>query len=196
MNPSTDLDQRDLLRRALDQTEALIAGTDPADAGRPTPCTEYDVNQLIGHLIGVQRRITAVLSGGHPFSVPVVVPSDDWIADWAATRPDAEAVLADDAVLDRQVNVPWGTLPGAAAMASYVGELATHDWDLAVATGGTAELDDELATASLPAQQAKIPPGPRENLPFAPAVEVPDDAAPYDRLVAWSGRDPGWRPPA
>ena len=195
MNPPI-VDQRDLLRRALDQTEALIAGTNPGDSGRPTPCTEYDVNQLIGHLIGVQRRIAAVLSGGQPFSVPVVVESSDWRGDWASTRPEVDAVLADDAVLSRQVSVPWGTLPGGAAIASYVGELATHDWDLAVATGRTADLDDELATAALPAQQAKIPPGPRENLPFAPAVEVADDASPYARLVAWSGRDPQWRPPA
>ena len=37
---------------------------------------------------------------------------------------------------------------------------------------------------------AERPPG----VPFADAVPVPDDAPVIDRLVAWQGRDPHWRP--
>ena len=34
------------------------------------------------------------------------------------------------------------------------------------------------------------------EVPFGPAVPVPDDAPPIARLVAWQGRDPHWRPTA
>jgi hypothetical protein len=34
------------------------------------------------------------------------------------------------------------------------------------------------------------------EIPFADAVPVPEDAPAIDRLVAWQGRDPHWRPAA
>ncbi|GAA1511493.1 hypothetical protein [Nocardioides humi] len=32
------------------------------------------------------------------------------------------------------------------------------------------------------------------EIPFGPVVPVADDAPAYDRLVAWTGRDPQWQP--
>jgi uncharacterized protein (TIGR03086 family) len=80
-------------------------------------------------------------------------------------------------------------------MASSVGELVTHGWDLAVATGRRHLLDDDLAAGALPATVAKIPADHRgEDVPFGPVVPVADDAPAIDRLVGWLGRDPAWRP--
>jgi hypothetical protein len=54
-------------------------------------------------------------------------------------------------------------------------------------------LNDALATAALPAYMEKVPAEPRgPEIPFGPVVEVGDDATPYERLVAWTGRDPRW----
>ena len=55
-------------------------------------------------------------------------------------------MLADGACLTREVTVPWGTVPGASAAASYIGELSVHSWDLATALGMTGVLNDALAT--------------------------------------------------
>ncbi len=54
-------------------------------------------------------------------------------------RSATNAVLVADDVLDRVVVVPWGTVTGWLAIGSYAGELTTHAWDLAVATGRTHE---------------------------------------------------------
>src|SRR5438094_601086 len=137
-------DPRPHLARVLDQTEALVLATDPADGGRPTPCTDYDVRTLVEHLLAVVRRVGVVVRGEPFFSVPRVWPSTDWAADWARGRSETDAALA-TADLDRLVEVPWGTVPARAAVASYVGELATHSWDLAVATGRRHLLDEEIA---------------------------------------------------
>ena len=45
------------------------------------------------------------------------------------------AVWADDARLDALVTVPWGRVPGRAAVWGYMREALVHGWDLAVATG-------------------------------------------------------------
>ena len=39
-----------MLARALDQAGALVTSTDPARRADPTPCSNYDVSQLIDHL--------------------------------------------------------------------------------------------------------------------------------------------------
>lgn len=190
-------DPRPMLARALDQVGALISTTDPAQAQLPTPCAEYDVAALIGHLQGVVRRIGAVVSGQPFFSVPVDNVSVDWAGEWAEGRTGTDAALA-AADLSQLVRVPWGEVPVGAAIGSYVGELATHAWDLAAATGRTDELDPELAEAALPMAHEKIPAHIRgqEGIPFAAVVEVPDDAPAYDRLAGWHGRDPRWAPVA
>lgn len=192
-------DPRPLLVAALDQAERLIAPTDAGAAKDPTPCEEWDVETMIGHVQAVALRIAAILSGRDPMTMPRVVEASNgpasWLGDWSSARSDIEAVIADTAVLERQVTVPWGTVTGAQAVGSYAGELSTHAWDLAVATGRSDELDDALATAILPAARAMIPAQPRGGpIPFGPVVEVGPDASAYEQLVAFEGRDPSWRP--
>jgi len=164
-------DPRPLLATALDQAGDLIVAVKPEQAHLPTPCDEYDVSQLIGHMQAVVRRIGVVLSGQPFWSVPREMETTDWIADWTAGRAATDAVLADDECLTREVTVPWGTVPGASAAASYIGELSVHAWDLAMALGTPEVLNAGLATAALPAYMEKSPPSP---------------AAPRFRSVPWS----------
>ena len=84
-------------------------------------------------------------------------------------------------------------MSGAAALAAYAGELTVHSWDLALAIGRADLLDPALAEAALPAYQAFVPAAPRGgDIPFGPVVEAGPDAGPYERLAAWTGRDPHW----
>lgn len=186
-------DPRPLLARALDQVGDLIEGTDAAQGALPTPCANFDVAALVGHLLGVVRRIGVVLDGRPFYEAPSHLDSTDWSADWASGRAGTERILADAGNLTRIVTVPWGQESGADVLASYVGELTVHSWDLATATGRTDQLDPELADAALPAYQRKVPAEPRGGqIPFGPVVPVADDADPYAKLVAWTGRDPFW----
>ncbi|MEW2043878.1 hypothetical protein AB0885_44305 [Streptomyces sp. NPDC005534] len=69
-----------------------------------------------------------------------------------------------------------------------------HAWDIAVATGQTSPLDDDLAAgirlaADLLADHLRDAFG-----VFAAAREVPEDADPAASLLAFLGRDPHWTP--
>jgi uncharacterized protein (TIGR03086 family) len=189
-------DPRDALFRAADQAVAVVGLVAPSRLGAPTPCDEYDVRHLTGHVVAVLRRIAYVPGGGHAFDVPSIVldlPDDGWAAAAAANGADLRAAWADDAVLDRVLRLPWGEVPGRGAALAYVQELTTHSWDLATALGRADVLNPALAEVALAAATRFVPAQPRGGpIPFEAPVEIADDAPVYDRLVAWLGRDPRW----
>lgn len=184
---------RPVYDRALDWVHGLITAVRAEQLADPTPCPEFDVRALLGHLVATVDRARAIGEGRPPFSVPSVVTGVDETRDdaWAAAFADAaermRLVWRDDALLDKQLTVPWGTVPGRAAVWGYVNEALVHGWDLAVATGQPAEADADLADAVLAGVRAKIPAGDREGMPFAAAVEPVPGAGPTERLANWSG---------
>lgn len=192
-NPGMTSDPRALLGRALDQSTLLIAGTRCDQLAEPTPCTEFDVRALLGHIVAVVHRIAHVGRGGDPFAVPEIVTDvDDWGVAVAAGRADLDAVWADEALLDTEFTVPWAaSTRGRDALAVWTQELVTHAWDLARATGRTGELDPELGQSALKIAQHFIPAEPRGGqIPFGPVVTAAPNADAYTRLVAYLGREP------
>ena len=73
-------------------------------------------------------------------------------------------------------------------------DLAVHSWDLGKAIGYGAQLPRELAEFVL-AQLDGAGDLSGSGM-FAEPVDVAGDATPQDKLVAATGRDPGWTPPA
>ena len=194
--PTTD--PREPLFHAVDQAVAVVRLVRPVDLPARTPCTEYDVRHLTGHVVAVLHRIAYVAGGGHAYDVPSIVldlGDDAWAGAATANAAELRASWSDDAVLDRVLRLPWGEVPGRGAAMAYVQELTTHAWDLATALGRADVLDPGLAELALVSAQRFLPAQPRgDGIPFEPPVEVAADAPAYDRLVAWLGRDPRWSP--
>ncbi|MGW6282818.1 TIGR03086 family metal-binding protein [Kribbella sp. NPDC055071] len=184
-------DPRPMFVLALDQTQALIDAIGTDELTLPTPCPEYDVRTLLAHLLSVAARINLALTGGDPLTIPKVTNSPDIAGTWKEHRTALDATLTDNSILGRVCRLPFATLPGAAALVAYTGELTTHSWDLAKATGRVDQLDDSLANYVLPLVGQFLPAEPRGgDIPFGPVVPVPADASPYDRLAGWQGRQP------
>ncbi|NGN63217.1 TIGR03086 family protein [Streptomyces sp. A7024] len=187
-------DPRPTFARALDQAEQQVAAVRPDELNSRTPCTEYDVRALLGHIVSVLHKLDRVGTGRDAREVPDViegVADDGWADEFARARGEVERVWADDGQLDRMVELPWATLPGRTALDAYTHEFTVHSWDLAHATGRLAGLDPDLAAQALEAFSAFAPPEERsERGPFSPAVPAPDDADVYSRLAAYLGRRP------
>lgn len=187
----TTTDPRPLYDRSLTWVRGLIAAVRPEQLGDATPCPEFDVRALLSHLVGTVERIRGLGEGLSPADVPAVVSGvadDGWVAalDSAATR--MRTVWTDDALLDRGLTVPWGTVAGRDALWGYVGEALVHGWDLAVATGQNPEAYVDVAEAALVSATAKIPAGMRGGpVPFGPVVEPAPGAGPTERLANWAG---------
>lgn len=71
---------------ALEWGSGLIAGTRSEALGVPTPCSDWDVRHLVGHLIGTAHRGRGTATGVSTADVPHVVtdvPDDRHAATYA-----------------------------------------------------------------------------------------------------------------
>jgi len=188
---TTNTDPRPHYRTALTWVRTLADGV-PADRlADPTPCTEWDVRGLLGHLVATVDRVRVIGEGGDPQTVPRVVEGiadDGWTDALDAAEDKMAAVWADDAVLDELATVPWGRVPGRAAVWGYIREALVHGWDLAVATGQSPEADPVTAEAALAETKLVMPAEPRGGpIPFAAPVAPRPGAGPTEQLANWCG---------
>ena len=167
---------------------AMTENTDP----RPHYRTALAwVRTLLGHLVATVDRARVIGEGGDPNPLPRVVagvPDSGWADALVVAEDKMAAVWADDSVLDAVVTVPWGRVPGRAAVWGYIREALVHGWDLAVATGQDGEADPATAEAVLAVTQRVMPAESRGGpIPFAAPVDPRPGAGPTERLANWCG---------
>ncbi len=143
----TGSDIRTVFARAMATGGDVVAGVRPDQLDGPTPCPDYDVRTLMGHLVGVLERVALMGRGENPFQAPDRVTGladDAWLAAWSDAAQRVEEAWADDASLTRIVHLPWAQDSGAVTLASYTSEITVHTWDLATATGQHPAWDAEV----------------------------------------------------
>lgn len=166
------------LSRALDQAGDVLAAVHSDDLDKPTPCGDWSVRDLANHLASGPARFLQMARGEE--------------VDWAATPhiPDGAWATTFRSGADDLIHHWHGVAADEAAGAGWqTAEMAIHTWDLSRALGRSEPLDDEVAEAGLAFMQTSLTDDNRGEV-FKPAVPVADDAAPYDRLAAYAGRDP------
>jgi uncharacterized protein (TIGR03086 family) len=172
-----------LLRRALDQTAGLIAAVAPEQRTAATPCGDWDVAALVGHVVHGLDNFTATARGEKPdWSRPRPPVEGDWAAAFRGRAGELVEVWQ-AAPEDRRPQADM-----------QITEQAVHGWDLASAIGRpSAELDAAVGEHALQFGRVMLKPewrGAGGNNAFGDEVAVPDDAPVYDRLAGWFGRDP------
>jgi uncharacterized protein (TIGR03086 family) len=183
-------DPRPTMFTAVELMGSVLEAVTAADLHRPTPCDDWDVEQLFGHVIGGTRRVAHVARGGAPGDIPSVIEETPTLELFRAGVAGMRETWAVDEILARMLQHPAGVMPGAAAAAIYAQEFTAHAGDLAEALGRTELLDEELAETVLGMSRGVMPPQRPAEFPFGNPVEVPDDAPAHQRLAAWLGRGP------
>ncbi|GMA39007.1 TIGR03086 family metal-binding protein [Mobilicoccus caccae] len=182
----------------LDDLATLLDEIDDGQRSLPTPCSEYDVAALTGHVVGWLENFAAGFA-----SDDGTCPRSD-VSDLEVPRADApERVRAAAGVLDRALRdgaderplviAAQGGMPGDMALSMMLGEYVVHGWDLERATGSSWAPEEETVTAAHEFLQGMVTPeyrGPAGM--FGEEVPVAADAPALDRLVGFAGRDPEW----
>jgi uncharacterized protein (TIGR03086 family) len=155
------------------------------DLAKPTPCSEYDVEQLTDHLL---NSIT-VLGGAAGAELPDRDAGDSVEGQIiGAARPALDAWHRRG--LDGMVSVGPNELPAAVIAGILSLEFLVHAWDYAKATGHDVDAADSVTEYVLGLARKNITPQGRATVGFADPVDVADDAPALDRLIAFTGRNP------
>ena len=144
------IDPIDAHDRALDTTSAIIAGIDRDQLDLPTPCDDFNVRALLGHLVGGNLRFLAVAHGEPGTNVPARADAadDQWLDAYRESAAAVAAAWQDRALLEKPAVLPFGEVPGAVALGIHTVEAIVHGWDLATATGQPAAIDPELCAVA------------------------------------------------
>lgn len=203
-------DPRSVFADAATVAAAVIGAIRPEQMTAPTPCGEFDVRGLLGHLIAAVEKLAVVGRGENPFAVGDTIEplaDDAWLRAFTAAAAEVQAAWADDATLTRPTPLPWAPDSGAQALGTYIAEVCVHTWDLAIATGQSPTWDEHVLVVALAAIRGTLPAFGRPEMfaairaqmglvggdftdPYGPAVPVADDAPLIDQLVAYNGRTP------
>lgn len=190
----TVTDPRGAFFRSLAIAARTVAAVRPEQLDLATPCRGWNVRTLLAHTLGAAERAIAAGRGAPLPDIDTDRPDiadDAWAGRFAALEADAAAAWADARRLETLIELPWASMPGANVVLIYAGEVTTHTWDLAHATGLAVAWDQSIPSAVLDFVRNMMPAEGRvEDIPFDDAVDVPADASAIERLVAWFGRRP------
>ncbi len=188
----------DTYERAMQEADRVIRGIAPDQYGAPTPCSEWNVRQLVNHLV-FGNWMFARAASGERVAVEGDDDDDDELPDMLgddpamAFRDSADAAVAAwrrPGAVEEVCHLPFADLPGSAAMRIHFKDVVAHTWDLARATGQDEEIDPELASEALAISRAVVNDELRELGAFGPAVDVGNDAPVHHQLVGFLGRTP------
>ncbi|NEB96528.1 TIGR03086 family metal-binding protein [Streptomyces anulatus] len=220
-NPLSDAAALPDLEPATRRIAALLGQVDDSRLDGPTPCPDYAVRELLGHLTGLaaafrdaaRKDLGASTAVSPDAALPVL--DDDWREVLPRRLEEVAAAWRSPDAWTGMTRAGGVELPGEVAGAVALNELVVHGWDLARSTGqpyaaGEAELRSCEALLA-PAEEGPDGPEGSDDSPkggsggspedgsdgdglFGPPVPVPGDAPLLDRVIALSGRRPDWQP--
>jgi uncharacterized protein (TIGR03086 family) len=176
--------------RAAAVADSTIAGVRPDQWDAPTPCTEWNLRQLLNHLVGGTKAFLSMQTGGAPVDRAADHVGDDPLASFRAAVVELRAAFAEDGALEKTVVAPFGEAPGSALLNMRVNEFMVHSWDVAKASGQSTDLDPELAAQCMEDFRRLRATGRGAGM-FADAQEAPAGATAADQLAAVAGRTVG-----
>lgn len=184
-------DPVELYVRAADLFDTYVRGVRPDQWGDPTPCSEWNVRQLVNHVTVEDLWVPPLLAGktiadvGDAFDGDQL--GDDPVAAWAKAWSDARRAAREPGAANRTVHLSYGDDQASEYLMQMFADHLIHGWDLARAINADTtlppDLVDECATYFVRIESLY-----RDVGAIAPAVEVPADADPQTRLLAGFGR--------
>ena len=181
----------DLDERAVNGTEQLIAKTPSERWAAPTPCSEWDVHDLIRHLVAGNVKYTGIANGDNwQPGAPEMDIGEQPAEAYRRTAQELIEAWRQPGVTDREIDLPRGRR-GAAEKALWIHlvESLVHGWDLARATGQEPAFDEDVVAAALADVQGRTPAQRGPESPFTDAKTAPEGAPLIDQLAAYLGRD-------
>jgi uncharacterized protein (TIGR03086 family) len=177
----------DQLDRALTAVGDLVAKIQDNQWSSPTPCTEWTVRGLVGHLVGMNRVFVAMLNDQKPPTRGDDPLGDDPVAAYRDSSATLLETFRKPGILDRVYEGPLGSATGATRLRWRTADLLAHAWDLGEALGTHVDLPDGLVEQALVFVKTELPKQSRTGR-FDEEQPVAEDSPAIERYVAFLGR--------
>lgn len=182
-----------LFSKSLEEFDKRIRKVADDQWDLPTPCAEWNVRDLVNHIVNEDKWVRPLLEGktveevGEAFDGDLL--GDDPVAAWDSTSEEARASVNEPGAMERIVHLSFGDFPGS----EYIGQLYTdhvvHAWDLARGIGADDSLDEELVQECF-ARNKPLEEILKASGAFGERIEPPEGADTQTQLLAVMGREP------
>jgi len=184
------------LTSACESTRSILGSVTRDQLALPTPCEDWLVHDLIGHIVAA-TRFFADIAGAEPASEGEEWPSygdTDFVTAFGEHARRVVAAFSAPGAMERAMALPTGPTPGSRCIQVATGEIFVHGWDLAKATSQPMPPGPGVADALLSSDWMQLCAEVRNGDPpvFATEIDVPHKAPAIDRLAAFLGREPSW----
>lgn len=182
-----------LMNRIVDEISRLVDGTRPDQLANPTPCSAWTVRDVINHVTGGSKMVATSLEKGS-------VPDDqlgqflggdnlgeDYKGSFKSAMQYVQSCYQAPGALEKIVTLPFGQMPGEAALTFGAFDVATHAADLARATGQDVG-DQDLYGEALAIGRQVLTSELRQPGVFDAEQTAPAGAPITDQLLAFAGR--------
>ena len=188
-----DVDLAVVHHRALQATQQIVAGISDDQWTAPTPCEDWNVRELLAHVVAGNRWVKPLVEGQTIEQVGDRLDGDllhhSPFMAYEASATEADCVFAEPGAMEAMVAVSYGPVPASVYCGHRIIDVLIHGWDLAKATGGDTTLDPELVEACWaiiePQYEMLVGSG-----VFGTSAPPPPDADPATRLLLALGRQP------
>jgi len=180
--PQEQADPVTIYETATTQARTVLQRVKPEQMKQSTPCSEWDVEALINHLVSAQNGIAGTVSGSQVAAGSTPLETLD-----AAVLAMVAAAKAPGG-LEKKVQGRQGEVPAGQMLNIGIMDVSLHTWDLAKATGQDTTLDPRVVEHIFPAVEEMAQRGPSPA--FATPTESPANASRQDKMIALSGRTP------
>lgn len=189
-------------RLAVEQSVNAVAAVEPTDLSRPTPCADWNLADLLRHMVAQHRGFATALRGDgrDPDAWALPDTATGALARYETAAMDVLAAF-DAAEPEQPVWLPElstkAPFPAKRVQGFHLIDYVVHAWDVARAVGHDYALDPRVEPAAtriafeVPNTAARGTPGAL----FGRVVPVGRAADPLSRILGYLGRDPAWQPP-
>ncbi|MFI5914642.1 TIGR03086 family metal-binding protein [Dactylosporangium sp. NPDC051541] len=187
-----------VLKEAHRALRTVTAPLQPKDSARSTPCSQWNVAQVLQHAAGDQLGYAAAITGtGGPTFDPFAPTGDlpaGFVEEALKTAEAAWSTVPHDAQ-SVPTPLPQGELSPWLAAGACALDAAVHAWDIARATNQPSPLTDALSADLLKVAQELVEPLRAWGAYAAVLPPTPTDT-PTETLLRYLGRNPHWTPSA
>lgn len=180
----------EILEESQRAAREVLVAVESEHLDQPSPCEDWDVAQLINHLVGTQWYFASAITGAPLDSADQDVARGDFVAAFDAAAAKAIEAFSEPGLMQRTLDLPFGQLTGAQFLNFAALETLAHAWDVAFATDQDTDLTPATATSLLDQARRSVPPEARggSGSAFGPERSAPAGSPPADQLAAFLGR--------